>query len=136
MAESLRSAVRILLVEDNPDIRDTTAQLLEFAGFEVVPAEGGNQARQILAVRPVDVIVTDSVMPEGDGYSLLDFVRSSDVWRNLPVVMVSAKAEKTDRSEGVRRGADAYLPKPYVSADLVALIHQLIGSGPVGGVSP
>jgi len=135
MANPSSSAVRILLVEDNPDIRDTTAQLLEFAGFEVLGADGANRAREILSGQTVDVIVTDAIMPDGDGYSLLTFVRASEALHRLPVIMVSARAEKSDHTEGVRRGADAYLPKPYVSFQLIELIRELTGVGSVGGAS-
>lgn len=130
MVESRHRATRILLVEDNPDIRDTTTQLLEFAGFEVLTADGANRARAVLLGKPVDVIVTDAVMPDGDGYSLVAYVRGAEALRSLPVIMVSAKADKADRTEGVKRGADAYLPKPYVSAELIRLIRELTGPDP------
>jgi hypothetical protein len=123
--------MRILLVEDDFDIRDTTTQLLEFAGFEVLGADGANRAREVLAGPPVDVIVTDAAMPDGDGYSLMTYVRSSEALRGLPVIMVSAKGDRSDQAEGVKRGADAYLPKPYASAELVKLIHELAGPGGV-----
>jgi two-component system catabolic regulation response regulator CreB len=135
MTEPATRPVRILLVEDNPDIRDTTSQLLEFAGFEVFGADGANHAREILLRDPVDVIITDAVMPDGDGYSLMTFVRASPALRRLPVIMVSAKAERSDRVEGVKRGADAYLPKPYVSAELVGLIRELTANGATGAAS-
>jgi len=117
------------LVEDDRDIRETTADLLEFSHFTVLSAAGGVQARAVLEAQPIDIVVTDIVMPEGDGYSLLRYIRGSESFGHLPVIMVSAKADKNDLRQGYELGVDEYLTKPYNSGELVRLIRELLSGG-------
>lgn len=135
MSENTPPPPRILLVEDDRDIRETTADLLEFSHFTVLTADGGVRARAVLETQPVDIVVSDIVMPEGDGYNLLRYIRGSEALGHLPVILVSAKADKNDLRQGFELGADEYLTKPYNSGELVRLIRELLSRGrtPPGG---
>ena len=135
MSEKAPSSRCILLVEDSADIRETTRDLLEFSGYMVFEAAGGNQARVVLAERAVDLVLTDALMPDGDGHELVRYIRSDQRFSRLPVVMVSARAEKKDIEHAMDNGADQYLIKPYNAPDLFAVIEDTLArrTGPSAG---
>lgn len=114
----------ILLVDDDASIRETTADLLTFAGFHVVTATGGLDAIERLNRQRVDLILSDIVMPRGDGYELLACVRSEPNLNSIPIVMLSAKADKSDIRRGMVGGADDYLTKPFQPDELIAVIRN------------
>jgi two-component system, sensor histidine kinase and response regulator len=114
----------LLLVEDDDAIRETTADLLQLCDFNVVTARSGREAAELLARQQVDIVVSDVVMPDGDGLGLLEHIRSSPALRLLPVILLSARAEKADIQHGMAHGADDYLTKPFQTDDLIAAIHR------------
>lgn len=113
---------RILLVDDDRAVRETTTDLLMILGFDVVAAINGEDAIQQLSHHTFDLIVTDIVMPKKDGYALLEAVRSNRATRGIPVIMLSAKADKPDIRKGITEGADDYLTKPFDSTELIDAI--------------
>jgi CheY-like chemotaxis protein len=117
---------RVLLVDDDRAVRETTTDLLMILGFDVVAAVNGEDAIQQLGRHAFDIIVTDIVMPKKDGYALLAAVRSNRATRGIPIVMLSAKADKPDIRKGITEGADDYLTKPFDSTELVATIKAQI----------
>jgi CheY-like chemotaxis protein len=108
----------VLLVEDDPALRRYLQIVLERAGYAVVSAGDGLEAMKFLLTASVDVIVTDALMPNLDGYELCRFVRSSKHLAHLPIILLSALDPKntTDESEQV----DAFLAKPVSPEDLLA----------------
>lgn len=128
MSDATPNPTRVLLVEDDHDIAETTKDLLEFSGFVIHPASGARPAQTVLATEPVDIVVTDVVMPDGDGHELVRHIRSTPALRHLPVIMVSAKAEKKDLQSGLESGANRYLTKPYTSGDLIRAIEETLAS--------
>lgn len=114
----------LLLVEDDAAIRETTADLLQLCDFNVVTASSGREAADLLDRQQVDIVVSDVVMPDGDGLGLLEHIRSSSALRLLPVILLSARAEKADIQHGMAHGADDYLTKPFQTDDLIAAIHR------------
>ena len=113
----------MLLVEDDPALRRYLEVVLQRAGYAVLTAGDGLEAMKSLLTSRVDVIVTDALMPNLDGYELCRFVRNSDNLAHLPIILLSALDPKntTDESEQV----NAFLAKPVSPEDLLATISDL-----------
>jgi two-component system cell cycle response regulator len=113
----------VLLVEDDPALRRYLEIVLQRAGYEVLTAGDGLEAMKFLLSDSVDVVVTDALMPNLDGYELCRFVRSSEHLAHLPIILLSALDPKnsTDEAEQV----DAFLAKPVSPEDLLNSINAL-----------
>lgn len=113
----------VLLVEDDPALRRYLEVVLQRAGYAVIPAGDGLEAMKSLLTTHVDVIVTDALMPNLDGYELCRFVRNSNHLSHLPIILLSALDPKnsTDESEQV----NAFLAKPVSPEDLLSTISNL-----------
>ena len=113
----------VLLVEDDPALRRYLEVVLQRAGYEGASAGDGLEAMKVLLAARVDVIVTDALMPNLDGYELCRFVRNSRHLSHLPIILLSALDPKntTDESEQV----NAFLAKPVSPEDLLKSIHRL-----------
>ena len=107
------NAPLILLAEDDRNIRETTADLLSLCGISVRSAPTGKAARALLEREEIDLLITDLVMPEGDGAWLLEQVRSRPTKHNLPVILLTAHADTTEQATAAKARADAYLTKPF-----------------------
>ena len=112
---------RILIADDNADMRDYLRRLLSPAYAVTVVPDGQAALEQIRAEMP-DLVVTDVMMPRVDGFGLLAALRADEKTRSLPVVMLSARAGEEARIEGINAGADAYLIKPFSARELVARV--------------
>lgn len=113
---------RILVVDDEPNIRDTVAITLRREGFDVVLAETGVEALERMDDRP-DVIVLDIMLPGLDGLEVCRRIRQTS---SVPIILLSARGEEIDRVVGLEIGADDYLTKPFAMRELVARIRALI----------
>lgn len=113
----------VLLAEDDPALRRYLEVVLERAGYSVVSACDGLEAMKFLLTANVDVVITDALMPNLDGYELCRFVRNSERLSHLPIILLSALDPKnsTDESEQV----DAFLAKPISPEDLLACIAKV-----------
>lgn len=107
------NAPLILLAEDDRNIRETTADLLSLCGISVRSAPTGKAARALLEREEVDLLITDLVMPEGDGAWLLEQVQSLPTTRHIPVILLTAHADTTEQAAAAKARADAYLTKPF-----------------------
>lgn len=116
----------VLLVEDDPALRRYLEIVLQRAGYEVLTAGDGLEAMRFLLSDNVDVVVTDALMPNLDGYELCRFVRSSEHLAQLPIILLSALDPKnsTDEAEQV----DAFLAKPVSPEDLLNRITQVLAT--------
>lgn len=103
----------ILLAEDDRNIRETTTDLLSLCGISVCSAPTGKAAQALLDREEVDLLITDLVMPEGDGAWLLEQVRSRPTTRHIPVILLTAHADTTEQAAAAKARADAYLTKPF-----------------------
>lgn len=103
----------ILVIEDESTIRNDMAEILLFEGFDVLTAENGTEGIQLAIEKLPDLIVSDVMMPEMDGYEVLTALRENPLTRLIPVIFVTAMAEKEDIRTGMNRGADDYLVKPF-----------------------
>ncbi len=112
----------VLLVDDNADMRDYVRGLLS-GRFDVIPAANGKEALDIAdRVRP-DLVLTDVMMPEMDGFALLTTLRNTPSMRLTPIIMLSARAGEESRIEGLDAGADDYLTKPFTARELIARVE-------------
>ena len=114
---------RILLADDNADMRDYLARLLG-EHWNVETAADGLAALERLRERPADLVVTDVMMPRLDGFGLLAAVRADSELRELPVIVLTARAGQEARVEGLEAGADDYLTKPFSARELVARVQS------------
>jgi two-component system alkaline phosphatase synthesis response regulator PhoP len=117
---------KILVVEDEPDIRELVRYNLEHAGFRVVEAEDGEAAlHQVRTERPA-LVVLDLMLPEGDGLEICRILRGERDTAALPIVMLTAKAGEVDRVLGLEFGADDYVTKPFSPRELVARVRAVL----------
>ncbi len=113
----------VLIVDDNPDLIDGVKLTLEMEGFQVLAAENGREALEILNRITPDLILADIMMPEMDGYELYEQVHQDERWTHVPFIFVTAKTEKADIQRGKELGVDDYITKPFDPDDLIAAIR-------------
>jgi len=115
---------RLLVVDDEPNIRDLLAASLRFAGFEVTTAANGNEALRSVAEHQPDLIVLDIMMPDMDGFTVLRRLRSQGY--ETPVLFLTAKDEMEDKIRGLTAGGDDYVTKPFSLEEVVARIRAVL----------
>jgi CheY-like chemotaxis protein len=104
---------KILLIEDNADVRENTDEILSLAGYNVVTAPNGKNGVELAMQEKPDLIICDIMMPELDGYGVLHILSKKDETAGIPFIFLTAKTEKTDIRKGMNLGADDYLTKPF-----------------------
>lgn len=115
---------KLLLIDDDPNLILLVKDYLEFRGYEVVTAENGREALEVLEKQIPDMIICDVMMPEMDGYSLVSAIRSDAKTSWIPVLFLSAKGQSQDRVKGLNIGADVYMVKPFEPEELVAQVES------------
>lgn len=114
---------KILLIEDNPEVRENTSEILELAGYSVATAENGKVGVELAQKEKPDLIICDIMMPELDGYGVLHILAKKEETAAIPFIFLTAKTEKTDIRKGMNLGADDYLTKPFDDTDLLNAIE-------------
>jgi twitching motility two-component system response regulator PilH len=114
----------VLLAEDDRSLRRYLEVVLRRAGYDVVVAADGLEAMRVTLTTKVDIVVTDAIMPNLNGYELCRFLRSTPQLLHLPIILLSALEQSESRPED--RQADAYLSKPILPEDLVACLESLL----------
>jgi two-component system, OmpR family, response regulator MprA len=117
---------RILIVEDDPDIADLVARYLDKAGFTTERAASGREALQAIGARPPEMVVLDLMLPQLDGLEVCRLLRASEATAAIPIIMLTARAEESERIVGLELGADDYLAKPFSPNELVARVRALL----------
>lgn len=120
---------RILIAEDELDIRELIKITLTFSGFEVVAAEDGRRAVELAADGPYDLIMMDVQMPHMDGYQACREIKKMRELRHVPVVFLSAKGQSSEVNEGLGAGAIDYMLKPFAPDELITRINQILENG-------
>ncbi|MBW4468630.1 MAG: response regulator transcription factor [Pegethrix bostrychoides GSE-TBD4-15B] len=115
---------RLLLIDDDPNLILLVKDYLEFRGYEVITAENGQEALDVLEKDIPDMIICDVMMPQMDGYSLVENVRKNPRTSWIPVLFLSAKGQSQDRVKGLNTGADVYMVKPFEPEELVAQVES------------
>lgn len=119
---------RILVVEDNELIRAEVATILTLEGFEVVEAENGREGLRHLAERRPDLILSDLMMPEMDGFAFLEAARANAAWASIPFVVLSARGEQDAAERALALGALRFLTKPVDVEDLLDIVTRSLGA--------
>lgn len=114
----------ILVIDDNKDIRENTAEILELAGYKTLTAENGKKGVEHALKEKPDVIVCDIMMPELDGYGVLHMLRKNPEAQNIPFIFLTAKTERSDFRKGMEMGADDYVTKPFEDIELLNAIEM------------
>src|SRR5436305_13432226 len=117
---------RILVVEDDPDIAELVARYLDKAGFTTERVASGRDALTAIAARLPDAMVLDLMLPQVDGLEVCRAVRANDASSALPIIMLTARADESERIVGLELGADDYLAKPFSPNELVARVRALL----------
>ena len=112
----------ILLIEDNDVIREDTAEILEMSGYAVAQAADGKAGVALALAQPPDLVVCDVMMPVLDGYGVLQIFNQNPQLTGVPFIFLTAKTEQSDQRLGMALGADDYLTKPFVKAELLSAV--------------
>jgi DNA-binding response OmpR family regulator len=114
---------RVLIVDDEPIVRDVVARYLKREGFDTLEAGDGDAARELIERRPPHLVVLDVMLPGTDGLSLCRWIRSRG---DLPVIMLTARGEEADRIVGLELGADDYVTKPFSPRELATRVRTVL----------
>jgi DNA-binding response OmpR family regulator len=117
---------RVLIVDDEPSIVLSLEFLLQRAGYEVAVAADGEAALRAMEAGPPDLVVLDVMMPRLDGFEVCRRIRADPRWRDVKVLILSAKGRDVDLAKGLGVGADAYVTKPFATKELVARVGALL----------
>ncbi|OJY83576.1 MAG: transcriptional regulator [Sphingobacteriales bacterium 44-15] len=110
---------KILIIEDNEDIRSNTAEILELSNYKVTVAENGKAGVSKALENLPDLVICDIMMPELDGYGVLHALQRNDATKNIPFIFLTAKTERNDMRKAMDLGADDYLTKPFDGTELL-----------------
>lgn len=113
----------LLLIEDNKDMRENIAEILDLSGYKVLSAKNGKVGVDIAKKEIPDLIICDIMMPELDGYGVLNMLSKNEDTANIPFIFLTAKAEKNDFRKGMNLGADDYITKPFNDDELLKAIE-------------
>jgi CRP-like cAMP-binding protein len=113
----------VLVIDDNIDIRENTAEILQLAGYKIFTAEDGKKGVEVALKEKPDVIVCDIMMPELDGYGVLHLLRKNTDTEHIPFVFLTAKTERSDFRKGMEMGADDFITKPFQEIELLNAIE-------------
>ncbi|WP_317128899.1 response regulator [Chitinophaga silvisoli] len=114
----------ILLIEDNDDIRENTAEILELANYKVLTAENGKTGVELALEHQPDLVVCDIMMPVLDGYGVLHLLQKNPDVQDTPFIFLTAKSERGDFRKGMEMGADDYITKPFSGTDLLNAVER------------
>ena len=120
-----RTAGTILVIDDEPALRSVLCTMLEVFGFSVVEAGSATFALKLLEEIKPDLILTDVMMPDMDGLTLIRRLRETPAWSEIPALVISAKTTPDDRMAAELAGASGFLAKPFSAADLKVALRQL-----------
>jgi CRP-like cAMP-binding protein/CheY-like chemotaxis protein len=128
-------ACTILVIDDNTDIRENSAEILDLAGYKTLTAENGKQGVEIALREKPSIIVCDIMMPELDGFGVLHLLRKNPETVHIPFIFLTAKTERTDFRKGMEMGADDYITKPFEDIELLKAVEIRIKKSAIAGQS-
>lgn len=123
LKNAVQEDVVVLLVDDDPTVLEGVADLLHYYGYTVLTATDGMQALDMMRQRVPDLVVSDIMMPEMDGYEFFEEVRGNPEWTPIPFIFLTARGQQVDVRRGHRLGADDYLIKPFEPEDLLIAVQ-------------
>lgn len=116
----------VLIVDDSQTLRHMLSELLRDQGIEVMEATNGVEAKEKLQQRRPDLVITDLIMPQMNGYELCRWIKNEPQMQDLPVLVCTTKSEEFDRYWGMKQGADAYITKPFHPPELIQTVRRLL----------
>jgi DNA-binding response OmpR family regulator len=117
---------RVLIVEDEHAIQAVLRARLRANGYEVLYAADGEEGLALARQEEPELIILDVMLPKWDGYSICALLKSDERYRHIPILMLTARSGEEDRERGERTGADAYVTKPFDSAELMDTVRRLL----------
>jgi DNA-binding response OmpR family regulator len=117
---------KILIVDDEMDIVETLSMALEKAGYECITANNGIDALNIARAENPNIILLDIMLPKMNGYKVARLLKFDEKYKHIPVIMLTARSQETDRIQGIETGADDYLTKPFDLKTLISMIKNHI----------
>lgn len=117
---------KILIADDEPNIVISLEFLMRREGFDVFAAPDGDAALQAMAEHAPDLILLDLMLRGKDGFEVCQQIRANPAWKDVKVVMVTARDRDTDKTKALALGADAYLTKPFPAKELTQIVRQLL----------
>ncbi len=118
------SEARLLVVDDEPNIRDLLASSLRFAGYDVLSAGDGTEALRLATTEKPDLVILDVMLPDMDGFTVTRKLRASGI--DMPILFLTAKDDMRDKVEGLQAGGDDYVTKPFGLEEVVARINAIL----------
>ena len=128
MVTDTKKQQRIVVVDDSPTSRRFASDALSKAGFEVLTANDGEEAIELIAREVPDVVVLDIILPKKNGFQVCRELKTSEQTKGIRIALLSSKNQESDRFWGQRQGADAYLTKPVDPHELTAIVSALATS--------
>lgn len=119
-------SIKILIADDEADIRDILKITLAEENYETLEATNGEEALEIIRAKPLDLVLLDYKMPKMDGRTLCNLIKKDLLLQHLPIIMVTGKGEVTDKIDGIDAGADDYIVKPFEPQELLARIRMIL----------
>lgn len=123
MAEQKR---KVLLIEDDVDMSEAVRLRLESNGYEVLVAHDGLEGFDMARAQKPDLIILDVMLPKMDGFTVCRMLKYDEAYKSIPVIMFTARVQKTDIQHGTEVGANAYVTKPFKAEELLSQINSLI----------
>ena len=114
----------VLIVDDEPNIVLSLEVLMKRAGFEVRVARDGEAALKAIEKKVPDLVLLDVMMPKRDGYDICQMIRTTPAWKDVRVIMLTARGREVEREKGMALGADDYITKPFSTRDLVGQVRK------------
>jgi DNA-binding response OmpR family regulator len=118
---------RVLVADDEDDVRELVVYRLSRSGYDVVEARDGEEALRLAGEQTPDLLVLDVMMPRIDGYELTRRLRAEPATSRVPVILLTARTQENDVSQGFEAGADDYLKKPFNPDELLARVRAVLG---------
>lgn len=116
----------ILVVEDEQFLLEITTSILQLYGFITLRASNATEGLQVVAETRPDLIISDVMMGEIDGFQFVKILKANPLYKDIPVILLTALADVVDKNKGMASGAQAYITKPFNGKDLVNTINQLL----------
>ena len=120
---------KVLIVDDEPNIAISIDFLMRREGFEVLVAHDGEEGLALIRADRPDLVILDVMMPKLDGFEVCKAVRADPTLSGVRILMLTAKGRAAEITKGLSLGADAYIPKPFSTRELVAKVKELLGTG-------
>ncbi len=118
--------LKVLVIEDNPEIRENTAEFLEISGYEPITAVNGKTGFEKAKKNVPDVIICDIMMPASDGIEFFKLIKGEITTKNIPLIFFSAGSAPVEVRKGLVKGADFYLSKPFTDFELIDAIQMAL----------